>query len=193
MHRVDVASVQLPRSTAAEATACRESLQPSALRARCNRKAIRHFMARQPMINAFVRKLRHSCLRRHLGRRRADQGVDSPRKLPVHAKMHRDRLASVRSPDRPPPKRLPLGGPSTSGAPSSVQLGDYGLPEAPSRSPTTQMPLFATFSLQTAHTCAESHVLYLKRTKDSPSRVRFRPLPRLTFRFRVQPFGRASS
>lgn len=30
-------------------------------------------------------------------------------------------------------------------------------------------------------------------TKDSPSRVRFRPLSRLTFRFRVRPPGRASS
>jgi hypothetical protein len=36
-------------------------------------------------------------------------------------------------------------------------------------------------------------MLYIKRTKDSPSRVRFRPLPRLTFRFRVRPPGRASS
>ena len=40
-----------------------------------------------------------------------------------HAKMHRGRCSFVRPPDRPPPKRLPLGGPSTSGAPSSVQLG----------------------------------------------------------------------
>ncbi len=141
----------------------------------------------------FVRKLRHSSLRRHSRDPRPGSARRFVQELLVHAKMHRDRLASVRSPDRPPPKRLPLGGPSTSGAPSSVQLGDYGLPEAPSRTPTTQMPLFATFSLQTAHTCVESHVLYLKRTKDSPSRVRFRPLSRLTFRFRVQPFGRASS
>src|SRR5215211_693910 len=38
MHRVGVAVVQLTRSTFAEATAGRESLQPSALRARCTRK-----------------------------------------------------------------------------------------------------------------------------------------------------------
>ena len=193
MHRVDVASVQLPRSTAAEATACRESLQPSALRARCNRKAIRHFMARQPVINAFVRKLRHSCLRRHSRETSPDQGVDSPSKLPVHAKMHRDRLASVRSPDRPPPKRLPLGGPSTSGAPSSMQLGHYGSCDSQSSRTEPRNTLFATFPLQHAHNCVKSHMLYLNRTKVSPSRVRFRPLPRLTFRFRVRPFGRASS
>ena len=36
-------------------------------------------------------------------------------------------------------------------------------------------------------------MLYINGTKDSPSRVRFRPLPRLTFRFRVRPPGRASS
>ena len=36
-------------------------------------------------------------------------------------------------------------------------------------------------------------MLYLKRTKVSPSRVRFCPLPQLTFRFRVRPSGRASS
>ncbi len=35
--------------------------------------------------------------------------------------------------------------------------------------------------------------LHQNGTKDSPSRVRFRPLPRLTFRFRVRPPGRASS
>ena len=38
MHRVGLASVQFTRSTSAEATAGRESLQPSALRARCTRK-----------------------------------------------------------------------------------------------------------------------------------------------------------
>src|SRR6186997_2982818 len=39
MHRVGLAVVQLTRSTFAEATAGRESLQPSALRARCTRKS----------------------------------------------------------------------------------------------------------------------------------------------------------
>ena len=56
-----------------------------------------------------------------------------------------------------------------------------------------QNPLFANFSLQRAHTCVEPCVLYMDGTKDSPSRVRFRPLSRLTFRFRVRPPGRASS
>ena len=48
--------------------------------------------------------------------------------------------------------------------------------------------------LYTAHTLAFDAVCSTKDgTKDSPSRVRFRPLPRLTFRFRVRPSGRASS
>ena len=68
-----------------------------------------------------------------------------------------------------------------------------GRSTAPSSDVETRNTLFATFPLQRAHTCVESHMLYLNRTKDSPSRVRFRPLPRLTFRFRVRPFGRASS
>ncbi len=42
-HRVGVASVQLTRSTFAEATAGRESLQPRALRARCTWKGSRSF------------------------------------------------------------------------------------------------------------------------------------------------------
>ena len=48
--------------------------------------------------------------------------------------------------------------------------------------------------LYNADTLALSAVCSTKDgTKDSPSRVRFRPLPRLTFRFRVRPPGRASS
>jgi hypothetical protein len=43
----------------------------------------------------------------------------------IHAEMHRGRCSLVRLSDRPPPKRLPVGEPSTSGAPSSVQSGDY--------------------------------------------------------------------
>jgi len=47
MHRVGLASVQLTRSTFAEATAGRESLQPRALRARCTRKPTARFGRRQ--------------------------------------------------------------------------------------------------------------------------------------------------
>ena len=47
MHRVGLASVQLTRSTFAEATAERESLQPRALRARCTRKPTARFGRRQ--------------------------------------------------------------------------------------------------------------------------------------------------
>ena len=47
-------------------------------------------------------------------------------------KTHRGGGSLVRPPNRPPPKRLPVGGPSTSGAPSSVQSGHYGAVHAPS-------------------------------------------------------------
>jgi hypothetical protein len=52
MHRIGVASVQPTRSTLAEAIACRESLRPSALRARCTRKATDAFRARQARLRS---------------------------------------------------------------------------------------------------------------------------------------------
>jgi hypothetical protein len=55
MHRVGLAVVQFTRSTFAEAIAGRESLQPSALRARCTRKSnlsFRHCQARRSEIVA---------------------------------------------------------------------------------------------------------------------------------------------
>jgi hypothetical protein len=51
-HRVGLASVQLTRSTSAEATAGRESLHPSALRARCTRKSSPAFRRRQGSMRA---------------------------------------------------------------------------------------------------------------------------------------------
>ena len=58
MHRVGLAVVQLTRSTSAEATAGRESLQPSALRARCTRKVSRAFNRCQAPRNRNYRKYR---------------------------------------------------------------------------------------------------------------------------------------
>ena len=193
MHRVGVASVQLTRSTAAEATACRESLQPSALRARCNSQSSREFQCRQAVVDAIRRKLRVSCFLSDSSAAVKRARRHSGSELWVHAEMHRVRFTLVRPPDRPPPKRLPLGGPSTSGAPSSVQVGDYGEQGRPSSRSESGRSLFAIFPIQSGQTCVVPLVLYLNRTKDSPSRVRFRPLPRLTFRFRVRPSGRASS
>jgi hypothetical protein len=57
-HRVGLASVQLTRSTFAEATAGRESLRPSALRARCTRKPTGEFCGRQALRTRRDRKLR---------------------------------------------------------------------------------------------------------------------------------------
>ena len=58
MHRVGVAFVQLTRSTFAEATAGRECLRPSALRARCTRKSTGEFRGRQVLRTQRDRKLR---------------------------------------------------------------------------------------------------------------------------------------
>ena len=58
-HRVGLASVQLTRSTFAEAIAGRESLQPRALRARCNPQATALFHDRQAIAERMLRKLRH--------------------------------------------------------------------------------------------------------------------------------------
>ena len=58
MHRVGLAVVQFTRSTSAEATAGRESLQPSALRARCTRKSSRSFRECQARRERNCRKYR---------------------------------------------------------------------------------------------------------------------------------------
>jgi hypothetical protein len=181
-HRVGLASVQLTRSTFAEATAGRESLQPRALRARCTRKSTGRFGRRQAprrdnvsqiativFLLGFAREIRST--------QKHTEAVAPSSDLPT------DRRS----------KRLPVGGPSTSGAPSSVQSGDYGAVHAPSSRNRSRNPQFAIFSLQAAQNCVSTPVLWLNGTKVSPSRVRFRPPPRLTFRFRVRPPGRASS
>ena len=56
----------------------------------------------------------------------------------------------VRPPDRPPPKRLPVGGPSTSGAPSSVHTGHYGPVIMPSSGNRFRNPHFARFLFHAA-------------------------------------------
>jgi hypothetical protein len=112
----------------------------------------------------------------------------------ANRKMHRGGGSFVRPSNRPPPRRLPVGGPSTSGAPSSVHTGHYDPRTAPSsgdRSPKGAVcdSFFRPSSMLRVTACA----LTLKGTMNSPSRVRFRPPSRLTFRFRVRPPGRASS
>jgi hypothetical protein len=74
-------------------------------------------------------------------------------------KMHRVGGSLVRPPNRPPPKRLPVGGPSTSGAPSSVQSGHYGAVHATSSRNRSRNPQFAIFSLHAAQDCASTLVL----------------------------------
>jgi hypothetical protein len=73
---------------------------------------------------------------------------------------HRGRFAFVRLPDRPPPKRLPVGEPSTSSAPSSVHMGDYGSESGGSSPSGPTFPLFAMFSLHRAQLCVRCCVLY---------------------------------
>jgi hypothetical protein len=163
----------------------------------------RAFNLRRSVLGALGNLVRHSTRVKHvvlLFLANTDNPVsgevfaaDAAKTGRIHAEMHRGRCSLVRLSDRPPPKRLPVGEPSTSGAPSSVQSGDYDPRRPASSAIGLRFPHFATFSLQVAHTCVEPRVLYMGGTKVSPSRVRFRPLSRLTFRFRVRPSGRASS
>jgi len=120
-HRVGLASVQLTRSTFAEATAGRESLQPSALRARCTRKPTSAFGRRQALVRENVSQI-------------ATIVFIPPFAREIWSTQKRTEGGGsvVRPPNRPPPKRLPVGGPSTSGAPSSVHTGHYGPVVAPS-------------------------------------------------------------
>jgi hypothetical protein len=66
----------------------------------------------------------------------------------------------VRPPNRPPPKRLPVGGPSTSGAPSSVHTGHYGAILVPSSRNRPRNPHFAIFSVRIERDCASACVLW---------------------------------
>jgi hypothetical protein len=149
MHRVGLASVQLTRSTLAEATAGRESLQPSALRARCTRKPTGAFVGRQApsRVNlSQIATIRFVCRIRY--------GIR------VQAEPHRGGGSFVRPPNRPPPKRLPVGGPSTSGAPSSVHTGHYGPVRAPSSGNRSRNTHFAMFFIRAARACVPPPVLY---------------------------------
>ena len=121
MHRVGLASVQLTRSTSAEAIAGRESLQPSALRARCTRKPTGPFGRRQAPSRDNVSQIAIIAF-----------CCTFPREFGSTQKRTEGGGSFVRPPNRPPPKRLPVGGPSTSGAPSSVHTGHYGPVIAPS-------------------------------------------------------------
>ena len=135
MHRVGVAVVQLTRSTFAEATAGRESLQPRASRARCSWKLTVLFCARQaPKKGERSQIATIAFLPEIFRRNQRDQ-----------AEMHRVRCSLVRPPNRPPPKRLPVGGPSTSGAPSSVHPGHYGPDRRPSSVEENEKSHFAFF------------------------------------------------
>ena len=182
-HRVGLASVQFTRSTFAEATAGRESLQPSALRARCTRKPTGAFGRRQARIGDNVSQIATIAFAAAFA-----GGFRSTQKRPEGGGSF------VRPPDRPPPKRLPVGGPSTSGAPSSVHTGHYGPSDrAVKWEPIPKIRILRSFSFRQHELAFERACSRKNRTMSSPSRVRFRPPPRLTFRFRVGPPGRASS
>jgi hypothetical protein len=149
MHRVGLASVQLTRSTFAEATAGRESLQPSALRARCTRKPTGPFGGRQALSRVNVSQI-------------ATIGFAFEFGLEFGSRQKRTEGGGsfVRPPNRPPPKRLPVGGPSTSGAPSSVHTGHYGPVRAPSSGNRSRNPQFAIFFIRAAQACVSPRVLY---------------------------------
>ena len=187
MHRVGVAFVQLTRSTFAEATAGRECLQPPALRARCNWKDSVRFCVRQAHPNAILSQIATISIPVEI--------FVVERSCDTHSttKMHRARCSLVRlSTDRRRSDCL-----SESHQPRALRprctwdtRASRGGSQAPCKSKIRSLRSF----LYKTHTLAFDAVCSTKDgTKVSPSRVRFCPLPRLTFRFRVRPPGRASS
>jgi hypothetical protein len=217
MHRVGLASVQPTRSTFAEATAGRESLQPRALRARCTRKPTGAFARRQAPSRdnvsqiatfAFSRQLR-AWFRERMQlrpRQRASSGM-----CPAAGGDQAAGFGLCRIPPGEQTKCTESGAPS-SDLPTDRRrsdcLSEGHQPRAlrprcnrDTTAPSTRRQVGTdreTRSLRsfpyTQHKIAPRRLCSKPNgTMDSPSRVRFRPLPRLTFRFRVRPPGRASS
>ena len=187
MHRVGLASVQLTRSTFAEATAGRECLQPPALRARCNWKDSARFRTRQAHLNTILSQIATISIPAKI--------FVLERSCDTHSttKMHRARCSLVRlSTDRRRSDCL-----SESHQPRALRprctwdtRASRGARQPPWNSKIRSLRIF----LYNVHILAFDAVCSTKDgTKVSPSRVRFCPLPRLTFRFRVRPSGRASS
>ena len=138
-HRVGLAFVQLTRSTFAEAIAGRESLQPRALRARCTRKLTGGFDPRQAFARENVSQIATIVFFQSFAR-----------EIRSTQKRTEGGGSVVRPPNRPPPKRLPVGGPSTSGAPSSVHTGHYGPVRTPSSGNRSRNTQFAIFFIRAA-------------------------------------------
>jgi hypothetical protein len=157
MHRTGLASVQLTRSTFAEAIAGRESLQPSALRARCTWKLTGAVVGRQALWRRINPQIAPLFIRRSIELEFA----------PPNTKMHRAGGSLVRPPNRPPPRRLPVGGPSTSGAPSSVHAGHYGPPVAPSSgNRTREAALCDLFFTQSMDLRLTAYALNIERDQE---------------------------
>ena len=153
-HRVGLASVQLTRSTFAEATAERESLQPRALRARCTLKATARFGRRQAPVRenvsqsativfllGFAREIRST--------QEHTEAVAPSSDLPTDR-----RRSDCLSEGHQPQALRPRCTWDTTARFTPRQVGT-----------DPRNPQFATFSLQTAQDCVSPPVLYLKRTK----------------------------
>ena len=178
------APVPHTRSTSAEAIAGRESLQPSALRARCTRKPTGRFGLRQAPLRPIVSQIATIALGSEFSmqlrsRMRAPSGMCSAREggdpsagfrvcgiLPANKRKRTEAVAP--SSDLPTDRRR------------SDCLSEGHQPQAlrprctwdtTARFTPRQVgtdprnPQFATFSLQTAQDCVSPPVLYLKRTK----------------------------
>ena len=151
-------------------------------------KVVAHSTRVKDVQSCFDRKLRHSHLRSPIPThttpttRKCTQKCTEPGSLPrpTSRLTAAEATACRRAINL---RRSVLGALGTLGPRSTPR-------QATSRS---EMRSLRTF-LYTTHTLASDVVCSRKDgTKDSPSRVRFRPLSRLTFRFRVRPSGRASS
>ena len=116
------------------------------------------------------------------------------RRIPVHAEAHRGR-GLLRPATRPTAaeatacRRAINLRRSVLGAHGTLRPSD----RAVKWEPIPKIRILRSFSFRQHELAFERACSRKNRTMSSPSRVRFRPPPRLTFRFRVRPPGRASS
>jgi hypothetical protein len=180
MHRVGLASVQLTRSTSAEAIAGRESLQPSALRARCTRKPTGRFGLRQGPFRAIVSQIAtialvpefsmqlRSRMRAPSGMCSARVGGDPSTGIPRLLANKRKRTEGVAPSSDLPTDRRRSDCLSEGHQPQALRprcTWDTTARFTPRQVGTDpRNPQFACFSLQAARDCVSPPVLYLKRT-----------------------------
>ena len=133
----------------------RPAFRLTATEAATTRRAInlgRSVLGAAPTLRGRPRAVKHSCHEIVRGAREASRLRRRAFRVGAHEKRHRAGGASfVRLSDRPPPKRLPVGEPSTSDAPYSVQSAPR-VEDNPVKAVVDQSAQIAKFSFRTEAT-----------------------------------------